>query len=241
MKRGFSLVEVAIVLVIMGGIAAAAAMLGDGMVESAESQSTDTLMDTLEQSIAAYARISGRLPCPASEALAADHADFGRDTATPDGTCAGSTSAGGDTVRGVVPFQTLGVSKSLAFDASGHRFVYYVDRRVTAEYAFQNLYAVDDSAIGSITVADLAGGIRTAKAVLALVGHGGSAHGAVDRSGTRIVVPDAGSKELENADVDAAGTPTAANSTLVQGVHGNAPDGTPFDDVVRFYPRAYFK
>lgn len=226
---GFSLVELSIILVIFGGLAAASTMLGSKWVEGSEVQTTKQNIETVEAAVDAYVRLNERLPCPASDSVAPTNAAFGRDTSAADGLCSDATLAAGQVVKGAVPFQTLGVGKSLAYDAWGNRLDFYVDRRVTTEDAFINLYPAGDTSIGDIEVQDMAGGQRTGKAVMAIVSHGARAHGAVNRSGTALTLTDPNAKEVENATID---------RVIVQGMAGKGADGREFDDIVAYKLRS---
>lgn len=243
MRRGhavaaFSLVEFAILLVIFGAIAAASTMLGGKWVEKEEHKSSKLNTKTVEESLDAYRKLNGRLPCPADPTLAPDDANFGVEAANA-GTCTGGapaagTAAGGagNTVVGVVPTKTLGMGNNLVVDAWGNRFDYYVDKRMTADNAF-TVYNPSNTAIGDIEVRDPSGGVRTAKAVYALVSKGGNARGAAARDGTMKNTATADLLEQENNEYNAAGTASARDNILVQ-----AAPTDQFDDIVSFKTRA---
>lgn len=237
-RDGFSLVELAILLLIFGGLAAASTMLGSKWIEGEEVQTTKKNLQTLEQAIDAYARTNQRLPCPAPEGLASDHADYGRDTSTPNGLCSTATLTSGEAVKGVVPFKTLGIGKALAHDPWGNRYVYYVDRRITKEDSMSKEYPVNNTVIGDIVIEDLGGGQRTNKAVYALVSMGKHDHGAMSREGVAQTRSGSSSKEQENADVNAAGASTSPDKVLVQGLSSEMSDGSEFDDVVSYKLRS---
>lgn len=235
MQRAFSLVELSILLVIFGGLAAASTMLGSKYIEGSEVQTTKQNIDTIEQAIDAYVRLNNRLPCPAPETLNPDDVDFGKE-ATGLGTCTTATATSGQAMKGVVPFQTLGMGKTMAYDAWGNRLEYYVDKRMTAEDAL-NTYPPQNAAIGDITVQDLGGGMRTDKAVYAILSSGAKAHGSYNRKGVMQTLSNPGADELENADVDASGTSTGADKVLVQGINGKGGDNKDFDDIVAYKKR----
>lgn len=235
---GFSLVEFAILLVIFGAIAAASTMLGGKWVEKEEHKSSKLNTKTVEEALDAYRKLNGRLPCPADPTLAPDDANFGVEAANA-GTCTGGapaagTAAGGagNTVLGVVPTKTLGMGNNLVVDAWGNRFDYYVDKRMTADNAF-TVYNPSNADIGDIEVRDPSGGVRTAKAVYALVSKGGNARGAAARDGTMKNTATADLLEQENNEYNAAGTASARDNILVQ-----AAPTDQFDDIVSFKTRA---
>ncbi len=235
---GFSLVEFAILLVIFGAIAAASTMLGGKWVEKEEHKSSKLNVKTVEEALDAYRKLNGRLPCPADPTLAPDDANFGVEAANA-GTCTGgapaaATAAGGagNTVVGVMPTKTLGLGNNLVVDAWGNRFDYYVDKRMTGDNAF-TVYGAANTDIGDIEVRDSSGGVRSAKAVYALVSKGANARGASSREGTALNTKTADLLEQENNEYNAAGTASARDNILVQ-----ATPTAEFDDIVNFKTRA---
>ncbi len=236
MRRGFSLIELALLLVIAGGLAAASIMLGSAYLAGAESRSTRDKLDTIHQAVSAYARANRRLPCPADESVDPTAAAFGLESAGL-GTCTAATTTTGEVARGVLPFQTLGLTRTTAFDAWGNRLAYYVDRRMTVDGAV-DLWPDRNTTVGDIIVLDLAGDTRTSKAIYALLSTGADAHGSLSRTGVVQLVADPGAAELENTDVDAAGASTGPDRVLVQGLSGFGSDGRAFDDIVSYRLRS---
>lgn len=234
MRQGFSLVEMSILLVIFGGLAAASTMLGSKWIEGSEVQTTRTNLKTIEKAITAYIKLNNRLPCPADESVASTSANFGKEAENP-GTCAGGTLQGtgatGEVLRGVVPFQTLGMGKNMAYDAWGNRLTYYVDRRMTEDNAVIE-YPANNTTVGDIIINDLTGGQRTAKAVYAMVSHGAKSHGALNKQGTVVTSDSPSNSELENADVDASGNSTGVDRVLVQATPSKG-----FDDLIMYKKR----
>lgn len=245
MRQGFSLVEVAILLLIAGGIAAASIMLGGAYLEGAEVRATRDNIKTVERAISAYALANKRLPCPADESISPSSPDYGKESASGAGCtalaagtcCTAATTTSGEVKRGVLPFQTLGVSQSLAYDAWGNRLSYFVDRRMTGENGLET-WPEQNTTIGDIIVQDLAGGMRTTKAVYALLSTGAKAHGSVNRTGAQQTLSDPSADELENVDVDAAGANPAPDKVLVQGMVGTGSDAKVFDDIVSYRLRS---
>lgn len=235
-QLGFSLVELAIILIIVGGIAAMTATLGVKWVAKEEVSSIRLNLQTIENALDNYARRNLRLPCPADPSIT-DPTDpnYGVEAANMGNCTGGATQAegvGGTTVRGPVPAATLGIGKNLMRDIHGNYADYYVDSRMTEDNAMKQ-YHVDNTTIGDITIQDPAGGVRTAKAVYALVSFGANAHGARNASGTIINAGTTDDRERENNDRNPDGSSSGADNILVQGLL--EPD---FDDQVLYKTRS---
>lgn len=68
-RSGFSLVELALVLIIVGALAWGAAQLGDGLTESASNASAEMNLEMISNALDAYRRQNLRLPCPSDPSL----------------------------------------------------------------------------------------------------------------------------------------------------------------------------
>lgn len=136
-ERGFTLAEMAVVLVIV------ALMLGGLLIPLSAQRdiearrNTTRAMETIREALLGYAVVNGRLPCPAQADIAAGAANAGVEaydnstclcTATGTAAHGGTSCAGTSTVSGVLPWATLGVPES---DAWNRRYTYLV----TAAYA----------------------------------------------------------------------------------------------------------
>lgn len=147
-KKGYTLIELSVVLVIVSLLTAAGLTLGAGMVNQAAHVDTKKIMDQLDQSLRDYYAVNGALPCPASQSSAITDADFGRSVTACEGT---STISGvtlsGDVRAGMVPVRTLGLSDRAASDKYGNRILYAVTRQLTDA----NVFGSED---GAITVRD---------------------------------------------------------------------------------------
>lgn len=196
LQRGFTLVELSIVLVII-------ALLIGGMLVPLSAQrdiqstkETQKLMSDAKEALLGFAAANCRLPCPA-------------DPLTPSGTAnAGiENPAGCDTTQeGVFPWATLGLHET---DAWGRRLTY----RVTKEFAKPVASCSTGSAAftlntdGNISVLTATGGANLAtKIPVILISHGKNGFGAYLPDGSRLdgssdagkLSPDA--DEQENAD-----------------------------------------
>lgn len=123
-SKGFTLIEIAMVLVIVGLLLGGLLMPLATQVDVQRRIETEKTMEQIKEALIGFAMVNGRLPCPADPATPTSVASAGieRPAATA---CAGNE-------YGVVPWVTLGVSE---LDAWGRRFTY----RVTPWFADQIL------------------------------------------------------------------------------------------------------
>ena len=124
-EGGFTLIEVAIAVVVIALLLAG--LLGplSARIEQADRQETQALLDEIKEALYGFAVANGQLPCPDSD-------NDGRENRTS-GTCTGGTVAGN------LPWVDLGVPEQ---DSWGRRFRY----RVTPSYA-------DDVSAGTVAPA----------------------------------------------------------------------------------------
>ncbi len=123
-SRGFTLVEMAMVLMIIGLLLGGLVPTISSQMEQQQTRETRKQLDEIQQALVGYAIINGRLPCPANPTIATGQSTAGAEAVT--GTAC-STVANNAAV-GVLPWATLGVNET---DAWGNRFTY----RVTAIFA----------------------------------------------------------------------------------------------------------
>jgi prepilin-type N-terminal cleavage/methylation domain-containing protein len=119
--RGFSLVELAVVLAIVGLLAGGAIMTLSAQAEQRNLGETRQRLDSAVEAVIAFAVINGRLPCPAVASATGDESFTG----------SGCTTWYG----GYLPAKTIGFQPTdgsgYAVDAWGNRIRYAVSRSVT--------------------------------------------------------------------------------------------------------------
>jgi prepilin-type N-terminal cleavage/methylation domain-containing protein len=118
--RGFTLVEMAIVLVIIGMIVALFASVTTTLLSSQRRQTTANRLAGVDAALVQFVTQSQRLPCPALGTRASTDPLAGTE-ATP---CASQTN-------GVVPWRALGLGEQDATDGWGRRITYRVNPPLT--------------------------------------------------------------------------------------------------------------
>ncbi len=147
-KKGFSLLELSVVLAISGIMLSAVLVVSSAQVSVNNIQTTQDKLDRIQQAITVYYAANGFLPCPAGGTYAATNSNFGKEQASPSShagannslaltsavTCSnviysykGALGLGTPEIYiGVVPTRTLGLPDSYMFDAWGNRLTYVV-------------------------------------------------------------------------------------------------------------------
>jgi prepilin-type N-terminal cleavage/methylation domain-containing protein len=212
-NRGFSLVELAIVLMIVGLLISSAITVGGVQLSKSRMQATKERQAAIKSAFVSYILRNNRLPCPAVPTLSESDAGYGYEAATP-GTCTSVPSGSGVSV-GVLPWKSLGLTSDGADDGYHNRYTYAVTTSQT------NLSATTISGLrGSMTIHS-ATPVATANqinncppsgwtynpcaAVVVIISHGELGSGAYTKLGTRIDLPDAdNADELENTNIDSA-------------------------------------
>lgn len=220
-NSGFTLVEMAMVLMIVGLLLGGLIPTISSQMERQYTNETRKQLDEIQQALVGYAIINGRLPCPAQATLATGTANAGIE-ATTGNTCACKASSGSDktiayvgiiactdsSVTGVLPWVTLGIKET---DAWERRYTY----RVTTHFADQiaNTYvwgcgspeptqasfALCSPGEMDVESAD-SGGTGVADNMPAIfLSHGKNGAGAYISNGTQLAVS-AGDDEEENSD-----------------------------------------
>lgn len=106
---GFTLIEVAIVLVIIGLALAASIAPLSSQIERNKIAETEAILNDVEEALYGFAAARGYLPCPAQANSAGLESPIGGSTAGNPCTT-GSNAGGNRVVNGFVPGRTLGLS-----------------------------------------------------------------------------------------------------------------------------------
>lgn len=140
--RGFSLVELAVVMAIVAFLLGSLMYTLSAQVEQRNFEDTRRRLEQARELILSYAIVNGRLPCPARSAATATPATVAGDEVVTTATgCIGDAVANyyGGTISGItyglLPARTIGYqqvdSSGLAVDAWGNRIRYAVANLIT--------------------------------------------------------------------------------------------------------------
>lgn len=226
-QKGFTLIELAIVLVIVGVLIGSVIGTLGARIDSTKRADTQSDFEIIKNAILGYAYSSGGpfLPCPCTANCGSGIANAGLENRKANGTCTADAAVG---YLGYLPWGTLGLKPS---DSWNTLYRYWVDP------------AFSDDGTGAGSVFDLAdagsGQIRTrspdgtatprvaTNAVAVIFTHGKNTYGGLSVDGiARPAIPAGNVDEKENTDTNSeflSRTPSEAGATTA---------GGEFDDIV---------
>lgn len=230
-SRGYTLVELSVVMVIVSLLTAGGLTLGANMVNQAAHVDTGKILNQLNQSVKDYYVVTGKLPCPASLDLATNNSSFG--DAINGGACneTDSIPAGSGTfytssvITGMIPSRTLGLSNKAASDKYGNRIIYSVTRHLTSTADF-------GSSNGAIRVNDAGGTGILSDAAYVIVSPG------KDHNGARLYSSGASAGSCNTTgNLDGENCDFASNSVFRDAAYNNGDTASFFDDHIRWTPK----
>jgi prepilin-type N-terminal cleavage/methylation domain-containing protein len=140
-QRGYSLLELSVVIGILSLVGGSVLSLGNRQVSQSQQASLAERLDTIEAALSRYYLQRSALPCPASLTQAENTTAFGQSPAAgctgtlPAGTSRSLPSSGvagnDEVVQGAVPVRTLGLPDSYLYDGWGNRIQYAVIQKLT--------------------------------------------------------------------------------------------------------------
>lgn len=205
---GFTLIEIAISLVLIGLVIAPAASLYHQYRVEKDWEDTEERIDLVLDAIGGYRSIYGRYPCPSPSSAAPGDVEYGHEDCATNpvlGTCANgicryaSNIAPKEVLSGNIPFKTLNLQENDVFDRYLSRFDYAVTRELTDTTTF-------NMSQGGIGVVDLnndsiLGVDDTAHFIV--ISHGPNKIGGVSRAGVvGLACTNGSTQEQENCDTD---------------------------------------
>lgn len=180
--RGFTLIEMAIVLVVIGMIVSGGLFIVSDIASGARRTETDQKLDVIERALIVYAIQNSCLPCPADRNMASSGTNPGQahhnGSTNPYYTtgCTGADTDECNSTIGVVPWRNLGLSEQDIVDAWGTRISYSIgigaDSGIEDTDGMVRTPPSDYTPPGTIDVNAAAGGVITSDAAYVLVSHG---------------------------------------------------------------------
>jgi len=245
--RGFTLIEIAVVLFIVAILAGAIAQYLTAQIATAKQGITQARQASIKSALTNFIARNNRLPCPAITTLASGAALDGVEAPQTPLQCNGTILSAG-VATGEVPWVSLGLSSDAAIDGYSNRFTYQVTVAATSLNA-QTVMGMK----GAITIHSAGPGVLASPsataapgnqlndcrtdmtvaynptanpcaAVVVVVSHGADGYGAYTDGGVQIAFP---------ASVTGADAPANADgdSKFVMKPFSGIP-ANPFDDVV---------
>lgn len=210
---GFSLVEMAIVLAIVGLLLGGLMPTISAQMDSQRINETRKQLDEIQQALIGFTIANGRLPCPAQATIATGANNAGGE-ATVGTACSCKGASGNDNMiawasgvactdtstTGVLPWVTLGTGET---DAWGRRFTY----RVSTEFADLNSAPLATFTLLSVGVqniyqntTDAAADTNKVITPALFLSYGKNGYGAYNQQGNQLATGSA--EESENSDND---------------------------------------
>ncbi len=228
-EAGFTLIEMAIVLAIVGLLLGGGLLAVAPVLENAKRKATVERMDRIEDALVLYTIRNSRLPCPADGSIANTNANYG--SAQPTTATTTCTITDG---KSVIPWRTLGLEEAISSDGWGSRFSYQVTVS-TLTNTNTMLRSTSTYPSGTLVVNNIAGTEvtnSTDRAAFVLISHGKHAIGAYTGSSSPTLVSGPGTASAgETANNDGA-TPFVQNQQIDL-------SSSIFDDIVRWRTAAY--
>lgn len=236
--RGFTLIEMAIVLVVIGLMLSGGLLAITPTINAAKARDTNARLDQIEQALLVYAIRNSCIPCPANGTLGTPVGLAGGTPVTDTystgcvDTHGGACAAG---TNGVVPWGTLGLSQNEATDGWGNLISYIVSASAVTDDDMERngttypagTLVVRDAGPGGTPV----GTVITTAAAYVLVSHGRDGAGALTPAGSTISGRAVAGNTVQTdnaAGLCNAGTPChQANNIEID-------DATYFDDITRW-------
>ncbi len=219
--RGFSLIEVAVVLFIIVLLLGSILIPLGTQVEQRQISSTQKALDEITEALIGYAVSNGNLPCPAISATNGQEDRTG-------GLCTGGKR------QGYIPWQTLGVPRS---DAWNHLYRYSVTPSFAASASpLFSFTSAPDITIQTRNSAGVITNLTNANTVPAVViSHGKNGYGSVNADGVAQALPSDWPASNTDENTNATGT-TSFVSRVIQAPNATGTGGE-FDDIIAWVPR----
>ena len=192
--RGFTLIELAVVLFIVMLLLGGLLPTVSSQIEQQKRNETRKQLDEIQQALMGYAIINKRLPCPADPTKASTASGAGLENVS--GTNCASINSNNISV-GVLPWATLGLKET---DAWERRFTYAVTSGGTNSFtSTSSLIALTKTGQLSIMNADSGGNSIASSIPAVILSAGANGAGAYTSAGSPPLAASANADELRNA------------------------------------------
>jgi prepilin-type N-terminal cleavage/methylation domain-containing protein len=250
-KKGYTLIEMAIVVLVAGVVIASGAEVYRIYHTNQARTTTTNNVSSIAQSIGGFLIRFGRYPCPADISRPRTDPSYGMETGcdptntsgepTYVTTAAGSCWADGGICiqsapaplpntllvrRGAIPFRSMNIPESMTFDAYGDRLQY----AVTEPLAVTNTYSPQG---GGINVNDQTSGKTATGVHFVIFSSGPDQAGAYSRDGG-LLVASCGTTNVATSDAQNCTTSGAAVFNIAQ-YNANAGSPNHDDDTLQFF------
>ncbi|MCB2108800.1 MAG: prepilin-type N-terminal cleavage/methylation domain-containing protein [Rhodobacteraceae bacterium] len=169
-QLGFTLIEIAIVLVVIGLLVSGGLVAISPVLQSAKISESKSKIARVESALLAYVIANGCLPCPASTARpSSTDAAAGQSEVGGAGNTAPCAGACTFTV-GIVPWENLGLAEGDVTDGFNNLLTYAATSALS-DSATDMTRSGSTYPAGALTVTDALGNLTTAAAYV-IVGHG---------------------------------------------------------------------
>ena len=237
-NKGFTLIEISVVLLVIALITSMAVKSGIAVVDTAKQNATIKKMAAIDKALLAFRTKNDRLPSPAGLNFVLGNTYYGAECSSA--ACIAATPTINITssiAEGALPTVTLGLPNDFMYDAWGNRIRYVVDINSTKTNAFTNTQM--NAKFGSITIqydnnnTDGNGDKRTTTAIYALISHGKNGHGGYTTNGKMFNANSSDASELINCHCTNAGVASTYSTIYVQQEATKT-----FDDIVTYKERS---
>ncbi len=240
MRRAFTLIEMAVVLIIVGMMVGLVLQTEQAVKPENCRVQTQEQLAAIHTAMETYVRANNKYPTPASRAIGVTNLAFGRAVDVTDLTELATIDDLGTVLTGALPFQTLGLSESYASDCWGNKFSYFVTQVLTSDDSSTGFPSPNTSGAINIKTGTILSDVPVMSgASYAVVSHGENGVGAVAKNGTGGAnhgwcIP-ATAADTENCD-GSSRTEPAGNTTIFSAPYNasTAAGGAFFDDLVIF-------
>ncbi|MBF0380517.1 MAG: hypothetical protein HQL69_05825 [Magnetococcales bacterium] len=232
-KAGFTLLQMAMVIIIMGSLASVTMSFFTAMTKRVSYKVTQDRQETIKKALISYLRKNYHLPCP-------DIITIGT---IPDGNekVTGTTC---DSSFGTVPYKDLGLPRTDVIDGWNNFFLYHVSRSsvipaIGDDWTVAN-GSLNDSSTGEIYVLsrDTNGILTTptsANAVVVILSHGPNGDRAYTAKGFQNGAA-VGTDEIDNSNGNSDGITTEVDTQITYTTRSfddnTASTGGAFDDII---------